>query len=267
MSSLLKTKYQYNQKKGTAQFEGGDGNAYSPGDPIPVFNITSYNDSDNIIRLSATQIKLLANRKYKLRNTIDFYQVSGDQVPTQFYSVTDAAYVGSISYMLPTTNPVGVASNLQAELTIAPTVDTTLELRNVLSAGITMTQFYVSTCTIEELEAYQSTEVGNEYVQGYTQLGTNAPKIKMKKITGTTDSSQGGQTTIAHGLDASKIISVTSQVYYNSNTDFVLPSHTWSAGYEYNLSVDTTNIYVNNSGANSSNILSKPVTILITYEE
>jgi hypothetical protein len=45
------------------------------------------------------------------------------------------------------------------------------------------------------------------------------------------------------------------------------PNYTYSGGYEYQYQVSDTNIVVINSNGNSANILNKPFTILITYEE
>jgi hypothetical protein len=103
-------------------------------------------------------------------------------------------------------------------------------------------------------------------VNGYTKLGSTAPKVKMISLTGTTDAAQGGSVNILHGLNSAKILSVSVLVEYLSNR-LVPPSHVFSAGYQYDFNVDALGITVFNSTANSSNILSKPVKILITYEE
>lgn len=57
-------------------------------------------------------------------------------------------------------------------------------------------------------------EVSSLTVNGFTKLGSDAPAIKMKKLTGTTANTDGGFMYVAHGLDASKIISTTIEVHY-----------------------------------------------------
>ena len=107
---------------------------------------------------------------------------------------------------------------------------------------------------------------GNVSVDGFSKLGSSAPAIKVLKLTGTTAATQGTYTTIAHGLDFSKILSVEV---------FVSPSATvkhgrgWTAygGYQFDFYLDTTLIQILNIAGNSSSILSKPYTVLITYEQ
>lgn len=103
-------------------------------------------------------------------------------------------------------------------------------------------------------------------VNGYTKLGSNAPAIKFLKLTGTTAASQGSTSNIAHGLTVSKILSVSVLVEY-STPSLIAPSWDVSGGYEYSYFVTSTNVGVTNKTGNSANILSKPIRILITYEE
>ena len=99
-------------------------------------------------------------------------------------------------------------------------------------------------------------------VNGYTKLGSNAPKIKMKKLTGTTGT---GSTTIAHGLTASKILDMSILVQELSGA-FVHPVYTPNTSdiSYYQTYFGTDNIILELQGAN---INSRPYTILITYEE
>jgi len=106
---------------------------------------------------------------------------------------------------------------------------------------------------------------GNGIIGGYTKLGSDAPSIKVKKLTGTTAATEGGIATIFHGLDGSKILSISIMVNY-------IPTH-W-VGPDTNLNglrftwvegggaVSITNIF-----GGSASILSKPIKILITYEQ
>lgn len=112
----------------------------------------------------------------------------------------------------------------------------------------------------------------NAVVKGYTKLGgygTEVPSIKMKKITGT-GPAVNGNLTVAHGLDASKIISVQIFMQYGAAptpTKVLPPGYTLIAGYEYQFEIDGANILITNKGLNSANIGNKPFRIFITYEE
>jgi hypothetical protein len=104
-------------------------------------------------------------------------------------------------------------------------------------------------------------------VNGYTKLGSNSPSIKVKMLTGTTSAIEGGQAAIAHGLDDSKIISVSVLVSasgYLYPAGFFLDGY---PGYQFNWLEYYGNIIIINAPGNSASILSKPVKILITYEE
>jgi hypothetical protein len=103
-------------------------------------------------------------------------------------------------------------------------------------------------------------------VDGYTMLGSAAPKIQMKKLTGTTNAVQGNSTAIAHGLNSAKILSVDILVEYTTGS-FVHNSYQFNPGYEFNYFISATNITVANIAGNSTNILSKPFKIIITYEQ
>ncbi len=106
---------------------------------------------------------------------------------------------------------------------------------------------------------------GNLNTDSYTKLGSDAPAIKMKKLTGTTASSEGGTVTISHGLTASKIISINVLVEFNTN--YYTPASSTINGIEYDWTSNSTYIEIHNSSTNSESILSKPIKILIMYEE
>jgi hypothetical protein len=105
---------------------------------------------------------------------------------------------------------------------------------------------------------------GKLTVNGFTKLGSDAPAIKYKKFTGTTASTEGGLVSIAHGLTQSKILSV--QVLITSGNTYP-PNYTFTNGYEYQVYFGGINIQVQNHATNSENILSKPFTVLVAYEE
>jgi len=105
-------------------------------------------------------------------------------------------------------------------------------------------------------------------VNGATKLGTDAPAIKIKKLTGTTSATQGGQTNIAHGVISAKILAVNVLVQYLAAAGYDVPSsYNANPGYEFDYYITATEVIVWPKTGNSANILSKPIKILVTYEE
>jgi len=94
-----------------------------------------------------------------------------------------------------------------------------------------------------------------------------APKIKMKKLTGTSAATENAEVSIAHGLTLAKILSVDILMHLPSFVVDIPPCYKVSSGYEYQYQITASNIVVFNIATNSSQILSKGFTILITYEE
>lgn len=111
---------------------------------------------------------------------------------------------------------------------------------------------------------------GNNEINGFTRLGEeaqNAPRIKMKKINGT-GPAVNGSISIAHGLNAAKILQVSVLMEYGLGAGETIPAnYTTSAGYQYEWQVRPSEILIINRNGNSANIGSRPVRILITYEE
>ncbi len=99
---------------------------------------------------------------------------------------------------------------------------------------------------------------------GYIKLGSAAPAIMMKKLTGTTGGTEGANSFIAHGLTQSKIIGF--QVLITA-TDSIPPSFTAIAEYQYDAYIESTNVVIMLHATNSGNLLNKAITVLITYEE
>ncbi len=111
---------------------------------------------------------------------------------------------------------------------------------------------------------------GNTDHSGYTRLGeiaNAAPTIKLKKLTGTSNVAADASVSVAHGLTATKIISINILMDGSPTLVSVPPSYTYTAGYEYQYHVTSTDIVVINTASNSANVLGKAFTILITYEE
>ena len=100
---------------------------------------------------------------------------------------------------------------------------------------------------------------------GFTVLGSGAPSIKMKKLTDTTGATENDQTDIAHGLTRAKIIGC--QVLIQGTSNNIPPAFTDTAELEYYFFISDTNVSVMLHPSNSGNLLSKAITVLITYEE
>jgi hypothetical protein len=88
--------------------------------------------------------------------------------------------------------------------------------------------------------------------------------IKKYYFSGFTASSQGGNVAIPHGLLISKIVSINALVEHTTGV-FVAPGHTFSPGYEFNLSLNNLGVYVGNIPTKSFNILGKPVRVVVDY--
>jgi hypothetical protein len=109
---------------------------------------------------------------------------------------------------------------------------------------------------------------GDADLNGYVRLGEitdGSPRIKVKKITGTTPAAQGGFNFYVHGLIQSKILSITGLATIPGGFQ-IIPNQA-QAGYQYTINVDNGNIAVGTVAGNSSGILNAPIVILITYEE
>lgn len=110
---------------------------------------------------------------------------------------------------------------------------------------------------------------GTIQMNGYTKLGSDAPVIKMKKITGTMGVSEGDQIAIAHGLDYTKILGIQAMVTADNGSRICPGGINNIGGYAYDLWADTsgTDIFVRLHNTTSENITGNAITILITYEE
>ncbi len=102
-------------------------------------------------------------------------------------------------------------------------------------------------------------------VNGYTKLGSDAPKIKMKKLTGTTGNTEGDITNITHGLTVSKIIGCQVLVTQSSN-NLVPPVFTAVVEHEYDFFILASVVRIVLTTTNSGSILNGAITVLLTYE-
>lgn len=103
-------------------------------------------------------------------------------------------------------------------------------------------------------------------VNGYTKLGSGGtvPAVQMKKLTGTSPSSVGAIVLISHGLDWTKILAV--DVLLDPGGSTLVPPRYDNPVLDYSFRVTSTNIEIYN-GASATAIFSRPVRILITYEQ
>jgi len=103
---------------------------------------------------------------------------------------------------------------------------------------------------------------------GFTRLGSDSPKIKMKELSGITASTNGGSVTISHGLTSTKIISFVTLINNPAVTsDWIHTTYLNGTGYEENVFFNATVFLLRNKLNNSINILSANFKILITYKE
>ncbi len=110
------------------------------------------------------------------------------------------------------------------------------------------------------------TDTGDSYLNGYAQIGTSGPRIKMVRYTGTTGSSEGQTVDVVHGaIVGVKIIAIFCSVNYATNA-CIQPEYTGATGYQFHLSWSDGNIHVVNHVTNSENILSKGFVITVIYE-
>ncbi|MFN3848188.1 MAG: hypothetical protein ACK4NY_02110 [Spirosomataceae bacterium] len=174
-------------------------------------------------------------------------------------------------------NRVGIGLNTlpgQSDLHIhrQEFTSTQLRLSNIPTGssatdGFTITLNETGEVALENKENQKISLQSNRVeIGGFTKMGNDAPAIKTKKLTGITSNVDGGSVSLVHGLTNSKIISITVMVEYGTGS-YIPPSYDGSNGYLFNWYLSGTDIYIWNKAGSSSNILSKPFKILITYEE
>lgn len=103
-------------------------------------------------------------------------------------------------------------------------------------------------------------------VNGYTKLGSDAPSIRVKKLTGTTSAFEGSEVLIPTGLDPEKILSISVMVRGNDPTSWV-DANSPLIGHRYYWYLFGPEIRVITVTGGSAQILSKPIKILVTYEQ
>ena len=110
-----------------------------------------------------------------------------------------------------------------------------------------------------------STTAGALQVNGYTSLGgtLDAPAVKMKLVSGFMPGA-GATVQYFHGLALNQVIGITILADGFLGNRKVPPGNSF-AGNEYSYVVLGGNIEITTSPANSYNVVTRPVSILITY--
>ena len=108
-------------------------------------------------------------------------------------------------------------------------------------------------------------------LNGFTKLGNDAatPKIKMKKLTGTTPTSANPNsfTYLPHGVTGSKILSI-SVIVSDGGYQYLPHSPNIGAIYTVDVNPIQSAIAIGVKDATSSaNVMGQPIKVLITYEE
>jgi hypothetical protein len=116
---------------------------------------------------------------------------------------------------------------------------------------------------------FEQGAIGNVTIDAYTRLGSSAPAIKMHKLTSTTAAAQNASTTIPipASIPIAQILSISVMVQWSGVGEWIQAGYTINSGYEFNWYVSGQNIVVTNKNATSFNILSRPIQVLITYEQ
>ena len=110
-----------------------------------------------------------------------------------------------------------------------------------------------------------STPAAKLEVNGYTKLGSDAPSIRVLKLTGTTGATEGSQVTVGTGLLSAKVLSVSVLVNHSLNN--WIPARSSISGSNYDWYLNDGAVYVINIFGSSAQILSKPIKVLIIYEQ
>ncbi|HTJ48362.1 MAG TPA: hypothetical protein VL443_02830, partial [Cyclobacteriaceae bacterium] len=103
-------------------------------------------------------------------------------------------------------------------------------------------------------------------VDGFTKLGSDAPLIKIKKLTSTSGSSEGFDVGVLHGITISKLLGILIVIESTTNS-FIGPNYTINPELQYSYYTTSTEIRIVGASTNSGSILSKPIEITLVYEQ
>lgn len=104
-------------------------------------------------------------------------------------------------------------------------------------------------------------------VDGFTRLGVDAPKIKVKEVSIPDNNPVSNITTVPHGIgDKEKILEMNIHILSNNNL-YIATGYT--NPFRFTYSFDDSNVYIYNVAGESANIVGtgRKIKILITYTE
>ncbi len=172
-----------------------------------------FNQCVGSLNLSNYKVTLKAGKKYKLVGDALIVMSSGSsRVSLQWYDVTNGAYIGVESYVVPATYPNNATQKPSTEAVITPNADIEVELRISSTTGSAYrVTAESSSAYIESVESYDVVTTENIY-----PVDGNNTVVKTKYLTGTTDSD--ATTLINHGIsDWTKILNVNGFIRQATN--------------------------------------------------
>ncbi len=171
----------------------------------------------------------------------------------------------AVDFRIPTFDGTTGKLLRQSVVTISATGElfgmTKLTVDQVILDGSTIT-----TKNVNANLAISPNGTGVLFIDSFTQLGSSNVALKVKKLAGTTASTEGGNTRLVHNVPLGKIIGIQALVNNATGSEKFTPGYTRDAGNEYDVRANTTEIVIINHLTNSENILGKLVTIIVTYE-
>lgn len=179
--------------------------------------------------------------------------------------ISEVHIVGEDSYATLTVSPTTLITGDTASILLTEDDDGTYGMSIMYDGNANQIKFTgKQNTTIHGPHMTIERDNGNVEVASYTRLGSDAPSIKMKKLTGTTGV-PGSVTFINHGLNSSKILAVDVLVAGNTTGQYFLPGSETVLQY-YSYYVNPLNVAIR-LGDNATGIDNNNVKILITYEE
>ena len=105
-------------------------------------------------------------------------------------------------------------------------------------------------------------------VTGFTSSGELATGVKTIFLEIADVGAEGARTSVAHGVDPDKIISVTALVGDPTSHQWFAPGWVGAAGYIYSVFVNDTFVSIDlGSAGDGANIVNKAAKIYVTYGE
>jgi len=193
------------------------------------------------------------------------------------FSGTDRPYA-ALYYTNPSGDSIGFEANVFGErimsqnagLNIINPIDASAGMAYLSGSGGTG---FIGVTNQTGFATWIGTSLSNNYLplsggtmSGFTQLGSDAPAIKMKKLTISVATPGGfGAQQVVHGLTAAKIISYTC-VMAKSNGSIITPESTNETLSLFTSKLTATTCSISYDGGTNTGIHNSTVTFLIMYE-